>query len=324
MKVLVTGADGLLGSNLVRNLLLKEFEVRVLLHPSSKSKTLNGLKVNKFTGDILEIDSLQPALKNCDVVFHAAASTSVWPARSKKIRAINIEGTRNMVDASITNNVKRFIYIGSASAVSNAIKEDLETGKITNKFDLDYIESKQQAMKLVMNASEENKLNATTILPTFMIGAYDSQPSSGKMILSAAKGNVKFSSSGGKNFVHVKDVAEAATNAIELGSNGKYYIAGNENLSYHDFLIKVSKIVGVSEPWLKLPDWLIKSAGAIGSAYGNLTQRPPILSYPMACIGCENQFFNINDAVTELKMSKTPIDVAIADCYQWFKSEGYC
>ncbi len=322
MKVLVTGADGLLGSNLVRNLLSKDFEVRVLVHPSSRSKTLNGLNVNKFIGDILEIDSLQPALKNCDVVFHAAASTSVWPARSKKIRAINIEGTRNMVDASIANNVSRFIYIGSASAVRNVVNSD--NSESYNKFDLDYIDSKQRAMELVMDASAKGQLNATTILPTFMIGAYDSQPSSGKLILSVAKGNLKFYSNGGKNFVHVKDVAEAATNAIELGENGKYYIAGNENLSYHDFFIKVSKIVGVGEPWFSLPNWVVKSAGAIGSVYGNLTQRPPALSYPMACIGCENHYYNSSDAVTELKMSKTPIDVAISDCYQWFKSEGYC
>lgn len=322
MKVLVTGADGLLGSNLVRNLLSKNFEVSVLVHPASKSRTLNGLNVNKFVGDILEVDSLQPALKNCDVVFHAAASTSVWPARSEKIRAINIKGTRNMIDASIANKIEKFIYVGSASAIRGAEQTDNMDGK--QHFYLDYIDSKQRAMELVLEAASKEQLFATAILPTFMIGPYDSQPSSGKLILSVARGNVKFYSNGGKNFVHVKDVAEAATNAIEFAENGKYYIAGNENLSYHDFFNKVTKIVGVGEPWFGLPDWVIKSAGAVGSISGRLIQRPPALSYPMACISCEKHYYNISAAVTDLKMSKTPIDQAIEDCFQWFKQEGYC
>ena len=118
MRVLVTGADGMLGSNLVRILLERGHVVSVLVHPASVSATLSGLDIKIFNGDLLTPATLEAAFLDQEVVVHAAASTSVWPSRSLKVRRINIEGTDNIIDAALKHRVKRMIYVGSGSSVN--------------------------------------------------------------------------------------------------------------------------------------------------------------------------------------------------------------
>ncbi|MFN8207467.1 MAG: NAD-dependent epimerase/dehydratase family protein [Bacteroidales bacterium] len=323
MRILVTGADGMLGSNLVRLLLEREHEVNVLVHPASRSTTLNGLPVKKFTGDILSPDSIDSAIKGADILIHAAASTSVWPSRSEKVRRINIDGTRNMIDAALKHQVRRMIYIGSASSVDENQLVDGEYCFSCHQTGLDYIDSKYEALQLVIEAFRTRGLPAIAILPTFMIGPFDSLPSSGKMILAMARKKVKFYTRGGKNFVCVRDVAIAVSNAIELGRLGKIYITGNENLSFKDFFSRAAIILNKPAPQMRVPDWLVQSFGFVGSANGYLLGREPLLSWHMACISCHSHFNFNDDARNELRMPRTPIEEGILECYKWFLENSY-
>lgn len=325
MHVLVTGADGLLGSNLVRLLLEREHKVSVFLHPSSRSNTLDGLQIQIFVGDILVVDSMEEAFSNnLDAVIHAAASTSIWPARSEKVREVNIQGTKNIVKLALKYKVTRFVYIGSGSSVNANVEPGSKYKYPGAKFKLDYIDSKYEALNHVLDAVKNSQLPAIAILPTFMIGPYDSLPSSGKMIVAIAKGTLKFFTGGGRNFVYVGDVATAIANALEMGTIGKFYITGNENLSYNNFFNKVSKIVGKPSPKIKIPGGIVKTIGFAGTTFGNLFNKEPLITYPMAQISCENQFVASDDAVKELNMPQTPIEEAVGECYQWFQENGYC
>ena len=323
MKVLVTGADGLLGSNLIRLLLKRGYEVNVLIHPSSKSKSLDGLDIGKYYGDILKIESMEEAFKSVDAVIHIAALTNIWPARSEIVNRVNIEGTKMIIKLVLKYKLKRMIYIGSASSV-NTVGDSGDNTFAGLKFGLDYIDSKYYALKAVMDAVRNDNLPAIAILPTFMIGPFDSLPSSGKMIIAVAKGKLKFYSSGGRNIVYVNDVATAIANSLEMGEMGKAYVAGNENLSYKSLFSKVSGVVGRKAPKIKIPNWTILGIGKLGDIVGNAIHKPPLISYPMARISCENQFAISNDAITDLKMPQTPIEIAVEECYLWFKENGYC
>jgi dihydroflavonol-4-reductase len=323
MRILITGADGMLGSNLVRLLLIQGHEVSVLVHPTSQSVTLDGLKIRKFSGDILKLESMSAAASENEVIIHAAASTSVWPTRSERVRRINIEGTRNVIDVALNHNIKRLIYVGSASSVNS---EGNPTGKYAfpfAKYGLDYIDSKFEALKLILDAVKTRGLPALAVLPTFMIGSYDSLPGSGKMILKLAHGELKFCTSGGKNFIHVNDVATCIANSLTLGMIGQYYIAGNENLTYQEFFRKVSKIVGRPEPRFNVPDFLVKVIGLGGSLSGKIFNKPPLLTYSMARIACDKHFVMNSTAVSELNMPQTNIEIAIRECYDWFVEYGY-
>lgn len=323
MRVLLTGADGLLGSNLVRLLLIRGYTVRVLILASSVSTTLDGLNIEKYYGNILEPDTLTKAFKGSDAIIHAAAMTNIWPARSAMVRRVNIEGTRNIVDAAIRHKLKRMIYIGSCSSVN---ANPLTKGNFSfpgARFGLDYIDSKYEALNLVNEAVKSQSLPAISILPTFMIGAYDSLPGSGQMILAVAQGKMKFYSSGGRNYVHVMDVATAIANALETGTIGKFYVAGNENLTYKEFFRKTSEIVHQPGPKIEVPGFLVKAIGYLGTLFGKWLGKQPLISYPMAQISCEKQFVSSVEAVAELKMPQTDIRIAIRECYEWFLENGY-
>lgn len=323
MKILLTGADGLFGSNLVRLLLQRKHTVRVFLYANSSSTTINDLDIERCYGDILIPDTINEAISDCDTIIHAAAMTNIWPARSEIVRKVNIEGTRNMIEAALNNRIKRMIYIGSASSVNSGNWSEGSDSFPGARFGLDYIDSKFEALKLVLDAVKNRGLPAIAVLPTFMIGAYDSLPSTGKMILQVAKGSMKFYSGGGRNFVYVNDVATAVANSLTEGTIGKFYIAGNENLSYREFLGKVADIVKKPHPGIRVPDWLMKSVGFLGTFTGNMLRREPLFSYPMARISCEKQYVESDEAVNELHMPRTNIETAIRESYEWLINNNY-
>ena len=323
MRILVTGADGMLGSNLVRLLLSQGHEISVLIHPDSNSITLDGLKIKKYYGDILNAESLFAAFAKSEVIIHAAASTRVWPARSEKVRRINIEGTQNVINAALRHNIKRLIYVGSASSVNNNGNPSGKYSFPFAKYHLDYIDSKFEGLKLILEAALTKGLPALAILPTFMIGPYDASVGSGRIVLNLANRKVKFIPNGGKNFIHVNDVASAISNSLILGVVGRYYIAGNENLTFHEFFNKAAKIVNQPEARIRVPDLLVKLIGLGGSLYGKVFKKEPILTYSTARIACDKHFVLKSTAVTELNMPQTNIEIAIQDCYVWYVNNRF-
>ena len=323
-NVLVTGADGMLGSNLVRGLLDKNYSVSVLLHPNSNSRTLEGLNIKRYFGDILHSDSIENIICRNDYVVHAAANTNVWPARSKTIRDVNIQGIQNIIYVCIKKQVKKLIFIGSVSLLNsgNELKDEFEIQN--NRYGLDYIDSKYYVLKKVFEAVEKYKLPAIAILPTYMIGPYDSLPSSGKMILALARGKLRFYTGGGRNFIYVGDVVSAIINSLDRSEPGRIYVAGNENLTFKSFFDKVAKIVGKPGPKIQIPCPIVKYIGYLGSIFGKLTNKEPLLSYEVALNSCEKKFIANANAKELLNMPQTSIELAITDSYNWFRNNGYC
>jgi dihydroflavonol-4-reductase len=320
MKVLVTGADGMLGSNIVRRLLKEGYQVAAFLLPSSHASTLKGLDIEWRFGCVLNQKSIDAAISDCDYVIHAAAMTDVWPERNEKVRRVNLEGTQNIVKSCEKHRIKRMVFVGSAAATPTEGKFRY----VGQKYGLDYIDSKYQALCIVQDAVMNNQLDAVTVMPTFMIGPYDSLPSSGKLIMAQALGKLKFCPPGGKNFVSAEDVAVAIVNSINIGVKGRIYIAGNENLSYQEFLQISAEVTGKKAPFAKIPAFVSTMIGMLGTLYGKLTSRRPLLSYTMARISCELEFFNTDDDSKALKMPRTSIKNAISRSYQWLHDSGYC
>ena len=116
MKVMVTGADGVLGSNLVRILLDRGHVVRVLQLTGTTSPTLEGLPIEQRQGNILDPSSVEACMEGMEAVIHCAASTQVFPAKNDFIRRVNVEGTNNIADACLKLNVQRMVYVGTANS----------------------------------------------------------------------------------------------------------------------------------------------------------------------------------------------------------------
>ena len=327
MKILVTGSDGVLGSNLVRELLNRSYKVSVLLLEGSKASTLEGLDITRFYGNILNISDLNAAISGQDVVIHCAASTSVFPARDAFVNKVNIEGTKNVAEACLQHSIKRLVYVGTAN--SFGFGSTLEApGKEGNpyaseKYGLDYMDSKKKAQDLVLEYVAKKNLPAVIVNPTFMIGPFDSKPSSGAMIIALYNQKLPGYTAGGKNYIAVKDAAFAIANAIDLGVIGECYILGNENLTYKEAFEKISAALGVKPPTRKLGSASVKLYGALNSFFARVFRFQPAVTKELAIISCDKHFFSSKKAQEVLKLPQTPIEVAVKECFEWFKENNY-
>lgn len=330
MNVLLTGGDGLLGSNLVRELIKRKVKLKVLVYSNKKecgSDALEELEVSKVYGDILDPKDVENAISGCDTVIHAAANTSIWPSRSNIVRRVNFEGTKNLVEAAIAHKIKRFIHIGSGSSYGFGSKASPGTEKSTYRGDiysLDYIQSKYEAQQYVLKAAKERNLPAIVVSPTFMLGPCDSKPGSGKMIIAIYNKKLPMLTSGGRNFVYVKDVAVAICNALTMGKIGESYIAGGQNLTYKEIADKIATTLHVNAPKIIIPNLFIKLFGFISSMISPIFKVEPLMSYPMSIIACDNQYYSAKKAINELQMPQTKIEEAIKQSFEWFREKGYC
>ena len=326
VKVLVTGPDGLLGSNLIRELLNRGYSVTAMMENDKKSLTIENLPIQRIVANLLNTQDIINATVGVDIVIHCAASTSMFPARSEIINKVNIGGTQNIVDACKKNKVKRLIYVGTANSFGSGNLDNLGTEKnlySSEHYGLDYMDSKYKAQLIVLENAKNGSLNAIVVNPTFMIGPFDSRPSSGEMLLSVYKRKIPGYTLGGKNFIAVKDVAVAITNAITNARNGECYILGNENLTYKQAFEKIAKTIGVNPPRIKFPTKAVLAFGKINSFLATTFKYTTKMPYELTLLSSEIHYYSSAKARDELGLPQTPIEVAIKDCFEWFLENGY-
>jgi len=325
-KVFVTGADGMLGSNIVRELIRQGYEPHCLVFPGRKTGTLDGLAIKEVTGNLLKPDSIEEGVAACDAVIHVAASTAVWPGRNPKVVNVNLEGTRYLVEAAKKAGIKRFVHIGSANsfAVGTATQPGDEDGPYNNwKYKSDYMDSKYLTQQMLLEEHKNHRFPVIVLNPTFMIGPYDSGPSSGRLLLSVVQGNVPGYSHGVKNYVHAGDVAVAAANALKTGQLGHCYIAGNENMDYETFFRLVCRVANVPFRLRYIPYPFVLIGGFFGSVWGRVSGVTPKLSVGIARMSGMQQYYTAAKAVRELGMPQTPVEQAVRDCLNWFEKNNY-
>ena len=325
MNILVTGADGLLGSNLVRLLLERGDTVRVFVHPASRSNTLDGLSVERVTGDILEPAQINRAAADCEAVFHCAASTATWPPRDPKITAINVQGTMNVLDACAEAGVRRLVHVSTSSTFGFGTKRNPGTEKTRYKYKLygmAYMDSKLEGQKRVLERTARGDVDAVIVNPTFMFGPYDSGPSSGRMIVTMATRRIPFYPPGGKCAVHVRDVAGAMIAALEKGRTGECYLLGNRNMDYRELFGLFEDVLGFPAPKIPLPYGIMLAAGAVGSAIADATKKPQDITWGIALGACTGAYYDSAKARRELGLGQTPIEVAVKEAYDWLKDNG--
>ncbi len=325
-RVLITGADGFLGTNTVRELLRRGYLIRGFVEAGRRTGTLKGLDIERYEGDIRRAEDVRNAAVGCDYIVHTAASTNVWPSRSRLLEEINIEGTRNVVRAAMSEGVERFVHIGTANSCGAGTLDapgDETTPYSAGRYGLGYIETKLEAQRLVQDSVDRSGLPAIILAPTYMIGPYDTKPGSGRIILELIHGRIPAYSKGGRNFVYVKDVAVAIGQALQRGKPGDVYITGNENLPYRDFFEIVASVTDAKTPRFKAPAAFSLLFGTVGSAIGSLSGKAPKISLPMARVACDSHFYSPAKAVRELGMPQTPVRKAVEEAFEWFSDNGY-
>lgn len=326
MTVLLTGASGFLGGHLARVLLERGYDVRAFVRPGSDRRVLSGLPVEMLEGDLLDKTILNKAVRGCSYLIHAGADTQVNPARSERVRRTNIDGTQNVLEAAAGANLARLVYIGTANVFGFGTKE--RPGDETRpyqgyQYGLDYMDSKWEATQFVLHTCQTWHLPVVLVHPTFMLGPNDPKPTSNAMVLAIRRRQLPGYPPGGKNYVHVRDVAVATVNALTQGRPGESYILGNENLNYRDAFTLIADVVGVPPPRWPIPAPVAHLAGWLSSWKSHLTGKTPLVNTAMTRVACDGHYFTAEKARHELSLPQTPIRTAIQEAYDWFRQNGY-
>jgi len=325
MKTFVTGGTGFIGGAVVQELLRRGQEVRVLVRDPTRPGNLTGLEVELVPGDVRDKDSVYRGMKGCSRVYHLAAIYAIWLPDPRVMYAVNVEGTRHVLEACLIHGVERVVYTSSTAALGAHGKTPADE---TAQFNLwhtrdHYFISKYKAEQVALEYAAKG-LPVVIVNPTVPVGPGDLRPTpSGAMILNVLKGRLPGYVDGGINLVDVRDVAMGHILAMEKGRIGEKYILGNQNISVKEFFDLVAEIGGGRAPSWRFPVALAVLFGYIYELLARLTGRPPLTSASWVRVGSQYSFWDCRKAVQELGMPQRPIRQSIADAVAWFRERGY-
>lgn len=328
MKVLLTGATGFIGANLLRELLKEGESVRVLLRSDSNTRNIDGLEgVERYMGDLTQRDTLVSALKNIKTLYHVAASYTFWASDAASIYAGNVIGTRNILEEALNHGVEKVVYtstVGTIGLCPGSEPADENTTLHPKDITKPYKHSKYLAEKEALRMLERG-LPLVIVNPSTPIGPHDIKPTpTGKIIVDFLNGRMPAYIDTGLNIVHVRDVAKGHLLAAQKGRIGERYILGNKNMTFKELLEELSGITGIPASNIRIPYRIALIMAYLNNFISNyLTHRPPLIPLEAVQMARKKMFFTPAKAIKELGLPQTPIREALREAIGWFQTEGY-
>ncbi len=327
MKVLVTGATGFIGSNVVRELLASGYQVRALVRPGSNTVNLDGLDVELARGDITEPSTLGPALQGCQALFHVAAAYTLWHRTPSAIYRANVQGTENILSAASAARLERVVYTSSVAAIGHPAGGGPGTEATPARLGHmvgHYKRSKYLAEQVALKFARQG-LPVVIVNPSTPLGPGDIKPTpTGRIVLDFLNGRMPAYLNTGLNVVHVRDVARGHVSALNKGKEGERYILGHQNVTLSDLFQRLASITGLRAPGVRLPVGLaLALAGLDYAIEGWLLRREPRIPLEGVRMARQPMYFDSSKAVRELDLPQTPIEEALADAASWFLERGY-
>jgi len=322
MNVVVTGATGHIGNVLVRELLAAGDKVRALIPPFENDLPIRGLDVDIVAADVCDPASLGPAFQGADAVYHLAGIIAIVPGKEELLQRVNVEGTRNVLDACLEAGIGRLIYTSSI----HAIQEPPEGIVINETFPVDpdyvlgpYARSKAQATLEVRRAVERG-LNAVIVHPTGVIGPFDFKISDmGRFVLDFIRGKLRGYLDGAYDFADVRDVAHGMTLACEKGRTGESYILSGERVSIKQIMDVLEETSGIKAPEFKVPAWLAHTVGKLAPIYSRITRSKPLFTEYSVDVLRSNSRVTSEKARVELGYKARSVQESICDSVAWFR-----
>ena len=322
MTVVVTGASGHVGANLIRALIARGRPVVAMVHVDRRA--IDGLNVHTVQGDVLESDSLDRAFEGADVVYHLAADISL--ADNRRMKAVNAVGTRNVVESCLRNRVKRLVHFSSIHAVAySPIRPAVdESCPLVKSLDCStYSRSKARAEEEVRRGIDRG-LDAIIIRPTAMLGPHDYQPSFfGEVLTRLARGAFPALVAGGFDWVDVRDVVEGAVRAQETAPSGAEYLLSGNWASLKDMAEIIDSITHRGVPRFTCPLWLADFGAPLVTAFDRMTgQRPLYTKFSIETLRTSERVSHAK-ATRELGYQPRPLQSSIEDALNWFSERSH-
>lgn len=318
--VVVTGAAGHVGGNLVRALLDQGRRVRVLVRGDTRA--LEGLDVERVQGDVLDLDSLKAAFDGAEVVFHLAALISITGGQHGRVHRVNVEGPRNVATACLDRKVRRLVHFSSIHAYAPRPKDRPvdETRPFVGEDAPAYDRSKALGQQEVL-AAVQRGLDAVIVNPTAVIGPHDYKPSRmGAVQRMLYRRKMPSLVAGGFDWVDVRDVVAGALAAERQGRTGQNYLLSGHWASFPEFARLVQQVTGIPVPSLVVPLWLAYVGAPFVQAVAGLTGTMPLYTlealHALRCYGPVSH----EKAATELGYRPRPLEETLRDTWEWWRT----
>lgn len=325
-KVLVTGANGFLGSNLSIKLQNTGYDVTAFIRKSSKLTPLEEFCGNYFYGDILDPDALRRAMKGIDYVFHVAGLVSFDNRLSDELYRVNVLGTRNVAEAALLSGVKRLVHTSTVAALGlrydgNLIDETIRYN--SSGLGVAYRNTKHLAELEIMNMVDRG-LDAVIANPASIFGQRDIYFHSG-VLLKFLKGK-RFIPylKGGMCVVDVDDVVQGEILMLSRGRKGERYILGGENLTFLELFLTIKEVVDGSGSVvkIKIPTSVAYGFSKILEGLSTLIGFQPILTPGHVVSSTIPHYYSSRKAELELGYTYHPIKDAIKRAYEWYQRQN--
>jgi dihydroflavonol-4-reductase len=316
MKCIVTGATGHIGNVLVKDLFEAGYEIQAIVLPKDDFKMIEPYAEIVF-GNILDKAFLAEAIKGVDLVFHLAGIVEIGSGKKAIINKVNVEGTRNIVDACLKNHIRRLVYTSSVHAIPELPKT--QTIVEVDHFDPDlvkglYAKSKAMATKIVLDQKDSD---------LEVIGPFDYKLSNvSQVFLDFLCGRLTAYLRGGYNFVDVRDVAKGIRLAAELGKKGECYILSGSEITVKELLDEIALISGRKRIRTKLAFWFILSMSYLAEVYYKLAKQKPLFTHYSIITLDSNYHFSNEKAKRELGFTTRDMKESIKDTMD-FAIENY-
>lgn len=318
----VTGGTGFVGLNLVKELMIRGWDVTALHRPTSDLKFLKRFRPKLAVGEITDGDSLLRALpQGTDTLFHVAGNTSMWRGGDAQQTRDNVDGTHNVVEAALARGVRRLIVTSSISAYGPVAGEVTEaTPSLAATASVNYQKSKWQAQE-VARAAVSRGLEVVIMQPGAIMGPYDVGTWS-RVFLMVRDGKLPGVPKSGLTFTHVREVVAAHIAAASAGENGGQYLLGGENKTMLDLVREVSLLLGKPVPTKEMSVGLLRMVALGGDLLSRVTgKEPPITPEVVKTIGKNTYTFSAK-AQRDLGYRIVPLHQMVKDCYDWMVAEG--
>ena len=317
---LVTGATGLLGNSVVRELLNRGEQVRVYVRGPSQRPELAGLDVEVCSGKLDDVPALERAVSGCSSVIHCAAMIHIGYTRLDEARRANVVGTTNVAEVCRRLS-SRLVYVSTVDTLSAAISAASpvsEGGAGVDKTVCTYVVSKQEA-EAAMKAACNAGLDGVIVHPGFMLGPYDWKPSSGAMMLAVSKAPAIVAPRGTASVCDARDVAVAIANSVAAGRRGEHYILAGMNIGYPELCEHMLRVMRRSKRVFRMGP-VIPAAARLVDSWTRLTgARERQFNGAAIAMGQLHHAYDSSKAERELNYQRRPLDETLNDAWSWLQ-----
>lgn len=325
MKVLVTGATGFVGQWLVDSLLRDGVEVRSIRRKSSAPAEPLRPGLETVWGDITDEESVLKATDGVDSVFHVAGVVAYSRAQRQLMEAVNVDGTRHVVNACLQKNVRRLVHVSSVMAVGASFDGKVPLNEESpfnlSHLNLGYAETKRMGEAIVLREAKAGRLDAVVVNPGVIYGSGDALKGSRSVQIKVAQGRLPFFTNGGVSVIAIEDLVSSTLAAWNRGRSGERYILSGENLTIRDLFRLIAEAAGVEPPKMLLPNLVARGLGTIGDQLEKIDLKGPLNS-ERAWTAILYHWFDNSKAKKELGLNPRPAALAIKNSVAWMKQNG--